>query len=703
MFNLISVAPSSHPRPRRRHPVALARLALAAGLLSWPPTRASAQATYGGGIRNPESAVSASVRPGDDFFSYVNGDWLKATNIPAGKERWGTRDALNAITRQRVLQLLDDARSAPHGSAARKVSDFRAALSNEAAIEANGPTALRPYLDSIVRLPDKAALARLLGREMRADVDPLNWAVYRSASVLGLSVEPSIHGEKNNVAFLVQGGLGLPDREHYVSGDTGMVVLRAKYRAYVARILGLAGVDHAEQRADAVLALEMAIAQTQATRAVSTNDHNADTLWTRAEFARQAPGLDWAAFFEAAGLATQESLVPWQPTAVRGLAALVASQPLQSWKDYLRVRALDTYADALPTAFASEASRLHAAAAGGEPPATSRAQRATSTTELALSDAIGRLYAERYFPAEQKTRLQAIAVNVVAACRRRVEAVTWMSPATRARALEKLNTLYVGIGYPERWTDYSELVVDPADAVGNLRRIADWNRRRALALLDTPVDMTKWWVAPQAVNGILVFQQNAYEISAALLQPPKFDPTASDAAAYGSIGAIISHDVLHFVDVLGAEYDVDGSMRHWWTPEDMQRFHAATEPLVKQFATYRPFPDVAIDGALTLTENVADLGGITAAFDAYRRTLGTRASDAAYVRQHDREFFLAFAQSSRIKNTDGAMRAQAATSDHAPETYRASTVRNLDAWYEAFDVQPGERLYLVPAARVRIW
>ncbi|HSQ05757.1 MAG TPA: M13 family metallopeptidase [Burkholderiales bacterium] len=456
-------------------------------------------------------------------------------------------------------------------------------------------------------------------------------------------------------------------------------------------MLTLAGFEHADQRADAVLALETAIAQTQATREASANDHNADTIWTRADFARQAPGMDWSAFFAAAGLAKQGAFVPWQPTAVKGVAALVASQPLETWKDYLRVRALDAYADVSPSEFARD------------PQAMPRAQRARNMTQVAMSDAIGRMYAERYFPAEQKARVQTIVSNVVAAFTKRVEAVTWMSPRTKALALEKLKTLYVGIGYPEHWPDYSDLTVDPTDAVGNLRRVGDRNYRRALALLGTPVDMTQWWIAPQTVGAVLVFQQNAYDFSAPLLQPTKFDPAASDAANYGAIGAIIGHDVIHYVDVLGAEYEVDGRMRHWWAPEDMQRFQGAAEPLVNQFGGYRPFPDVAINGKLSLTENVADLGGLAAAFDAYRHTLGNRAGDKDFVRQSDREFFIAFAQSWRSKLTDAAMRTQAATSDHAPEAFRVATVRNFDAWYDAFDVRPGQRLYLEPSARVRIW
>jgi predicted metalloendopeptidase len=649
-----------------------------------------------------EAGIDPRVQPGDDFFAYANGSWLRATEIPAGRERWNTRSEIGELTRQQVLRLLEDAGNAPAGSVARKLADFRAAYLNEAAIEARGLAPLHPILDSIARVADKAALTRLLGRGLRADVDPLNWGVYRSSHLLGLSVEPGIQGETTYVAFLLQGGLGLPDREHYVSTEPRMAALRSRYQEYIGHLLGLAGFDRSAQRAEAVMALETALAQAQASREASANDHNATNLWTRADFARQAPGMDWSAFFAAAGLANQETFVAWQPTAVTGAAALVASQPLETWKDYLRARAIDDFADVLPRVFVEPALTMRSAVTP-QSQSSPRAQRALEVTQAAMSDALGRMYAERHFPAQQKSRVAGIVANVIAAFCQRVETATWLSPGTRAVALAKLKTLYFGIGYPEQWQDYSDLIVHAADPVGNLRRVADRNYRRAVARLGRPVDVTEWWMAPQTVGAILVFQQNAYNFPAALLQAPKFDPTASDAANYGAIGAIVGHEVSHFVDMLGAEWDADKRMRRWWTAEDMTRFQAAADPLVNQYSAYHPIPGLAINGKLTQTENVADLAGLAAAFDAYRKTLGSGAGDPAYVRRQDREFFLGFARSWRGKIREEALRTLLATDGHAPESYRIATVRNLDAWYDAFDVQPGQQLYLEPEARVRVW
>jgi len=644
--------------------------------------------------------VDTTIRPGDDFFAYANGAWLKTAAIPRGRDRWTVRDDINELTRRQVEAILDDARGARPGSLARKVGDFRAALLDRSAMEKAGLAPLSPLLSRIDRVGDRLALTRLLGATMRADVDPLNLGVYASSTVLGLSVEHSIHGEETYTAFLVQGGLALGDRDQYLGNDSGAVEQRGRYRKYIARLLDLAGFDHAAQRADSVLALEVAIAASHATREASAVDRNADNEWSRADFAREAPGMDWNAFFDAAGLGSQRGVVAWQPSAVKALAALVRSRPLGSWKDYLRFHLIDEYAAVLPHAFAEAAAEMH-----GEQ--GTRDARALAITQSAMADAIGALYARRYFSPAQKARVRRIIANVTAAFRADVAQAAWLSPASRTMALEKLDRLYVGIGYPESGIDdsddgWSDLRIEARNALGNLQRVADRNRRLALARLGQAYDRHEWVFTPQTVGAVLVFQQNAYTFSAALLQPPKYDSTASDAATYGAIGAIIGHDVSHFVDALGADYEPTGRMHRWWTGDDSAKFEEAAEPIVRQFSAYEPYAGARVDGRLTRTENVADLAGLTAAFEAYRRSLGPKAADRNDVRRGDREFFIAFAQAFGAKLNETAMRAQLAT-DHAPDMYRVNTVRNLDAWYEAFDVVPGQRLYLEPRDRVRVW
>lgn len=685
-----------------------------------------------------EAGVDINIKPGDDFFAYANGGWLKATEIPFGKGRWGARDEIAELTRQRVLQLLADAAAAATAttagpvsatansttdSTARKVADFHAAYLNEAAIEAKGIAPVKSLLNQIDRVRDKAALTRLLGSSMRTDVDPLNTGVYSAAQLLGLAVQASIHGEKTYVAFLLQGGLGLPDREHYLSAAPRLQALRTQYQQYIARMLAAIGGSRegvASKRAEAVMALETAIAESHATREASSEDHNADNVWTRADFARQAPGMDWSLFFTAANLSKQQTFVAWQPSAIKGAAALIASQPLQVWKDYLRFHIVHARADVLPKTFSEPALAMRAAVVAPAAPAgpaqpaqpapraqrAERAQRANDVTQAAMGEALGRMYVERYFPAAHKARIQAIAANVIAALGQRIEAVTWMSPHSKTMAQAKLKTLYFGVGYPEQWQDYADLIVDPAGAVGNMERIAERNYRRALARLGKNIDQTEWSIAPQTPGAILRFHQNAYNFAAALLQMPKFDPEApgdSDAANYGAIGAIIGHEASHLIDTLGAEYESDGRMRRWWTGTDMAQYEAATAALVNQYSRYQPFADLSVNGKVTLVENLADLGGLAAAFDAYRRTLGSRISDKEYVRQQDRQFFIGFARSWRGKMNEAGLRKYVTTDNHAPESYRIATVRNLDAWYDAFDVLPGQQLYLEPKARLRIW
>ncbi len=659
-----------------------------AGLISVTSVKAQTAVLPANGVA--EAGVDTSIQPGDDFFAWANGAWLKATEIPAAKERWTARSEIDELTRRQIAKLIDDGATAPAGSDARKVADFRAAYSNEAGIEARGLVALKPLFKQIDGVHDKVALARLLGSELRADVDPLNKGVYDSSHLFGLAAGQGPNGAKTNVALLLQGGLGLPDRAHYVGTTADAQAMRGTYQDYIARMLALAGFDRAAQRAEAVMALETAIAAGHATPEASADVRNVENLWPRTEFARRAPGMDWNTFFAAAKLSNQEALVVWQPDAVKSSAALVGSQPLPVWLDYLRFHAIDRHADVLPRAFAQQQQ-------------STRAERALQATQQAMSGAIGRMYAERHFSPEMKARAQTIVANVVAAFRQRVEAVTWMSAASKKLALEKLQTLYFDVGYPPKWQDYSSLAIDPADAMGNVQRVAQWNYRQALARLGTPVDRTEWWIETQTAGAVLVFEQNAYNFPAALLQAPKFDPTASDAMNYGALGAIVGHETSHFVDTLGADYDATGRKSHWWTAEDLANFQAATAPLASQYSNYRALADASVDGKLTLSENVADLGGLAAAFDAHRHALGSKVNDKEYVRQQDRQFFIGYARSWRGKTRDEALRKLLASDTHAPEVFRISTVRNIDAWYEAFDVRPGQRLYLEPAARVRIW
>jgi predicted metalloendopeptidase len=516
-----------------------------------------------------------------------------------------------------------------------------------------------------------------------------------SANLFGFAASYGRYGPGTYVPFLTQGGLGLGDREAYLAETVEKQVARRAYRQYIALMLAQAGFSEGPQRARNVLVLETAIARTHATAADSGKESNADNYWARGDFNQEAPGLDWRAFFAAAGLSKNWDVVVWQPQAIKGAATLVVSQPISVWKDYLRFHLLDREADVLPHRFA-EASKTYRQTSG------TRQQRAIDVTSRLLPEEVGRLYAPKYFPPERKARVQAILDQVVAASKKRLANAAWMTPDARREALAKLNSVYFGVGYPEAWIDTLGLVIDARDALGNVRRIERWRYQQAVAKIGRDVDRREWAIATHKPGAILNFQLNAYNFAAALLQAPKFDAQASDAANYGAIGAIFAHELTHFFDTLGADYDAQGATRHWWTAADKSQYEALTKPLVAQFADYRPLPDVAVDGGRTLVENFADLAGLAAAFDAHRAALDPNL-DKDSTHAKDREFFIGFARSWRATMNDEALLAWVKGDSHPPERYRIATVRNMDAWYEAFDIRPGQKLFLPPNQRVKIW
>jgi predicted metalloendopeptidase len=425
--------------------------------------------------------------------------------------------------------------------------------------------------------------------------------------------------------------------------------------------------------------------------------------WPRGAFDRSAPGMDWNEFFTAARLAKQPEFMVWHPRAITGISALVASQPLDDWKAYLTAHAIEHFAGVLPEAFGAERFAFHGTVLSGTPQRRDRAKRAVDNTSAALGEAVGRLYVERYFPPAAKTRAEAMVKNLMAAFGRRVDALTWMSPATKARAKAKLAVLKIGVGYPDKWTDYSALEIARGDAFGNLDRTERFEYDLALRKLGRPVDRGEWVLTPQTVNAVNLPVMNAMNFPAAILQPPYFDPDRPMAMDYGAIGAIIGHEISHSFDDQGAQFDAEGRLQNWWTDADRQHFEEASARLVKQYDAYKVFPDLSVNGKLTLSENIADVAGLAVAYDGYRISLGGQPAPVVAGLSGDQQFFIAFAQAWRAKVREAALRQQVVTDGHAPDEFRADTVRNLDPWYAAFDVKPGQKLHLEPAERVRVW
>ena len=680
-------------------------LALCGSLDATAPAFAQANAPAKPQAAAPAVAAtpSATLRPGDDFFAWANGDWLAKTDIPADRSSWGAMASLAEDTNQRIVKLIEDAAKDKGGSSeARKVGDYFSAYMNEAAIEAKGAAPLKPQLAKIDAIKDKAGLTRALGESLRADVDPLNNTDFFTENVFGLWVAQGLHDTTRNMPSLLQGGLGMPDRAYYLDSSERMAGLRSQYQKHIAAMLKLADggktANDPEARAAKVFALEVDIANGHASRADSADVLKADNSWTVKDFAANAPGLDWNAFFKAAQLGDQQKFIVWHPSAMKATAALVDRIDLATWKDYLAFHRINQMAGVLPKAFVDQRFDFYGKALTGTPQQSLRWKRALGATNEAMEEAVGKLYVAKYFPAENKAKLQQMVANIVDAFGKRVDKLDWMAPATRAQAKEKLKTLYVGVGYPDKWKSYAALKVVPNDAFGNAVRAEQFHYKEEIAKLHAKPDRTEWAMPPQLVNAVNLPLQNALNFPAAILQPPFFDPKAPDAANYGSIGAIIGHEISHSFDDQGSQFDAQGRLRDWWTKEDMEHFKTASSKLVAQYNTYKPFPDLAVNGQLTLSENLADLAGLAASYDAYRAAGGKNASD-----EGDRQFFTGYASSWRNKAREAAERRGILTDGHAPPQYRTATVRNLDAWYKAFDVQPGQALYLPPEQRVRVW
>jgi predicted metalloendopeptidase len=573
---------------------------------------------------------------------------------------------------------------------------------DEAEIEAKGIEPLKPRLDAIASIADRSALARAIGSTLRADVDALNNTSFQTENLFGVWVTQGLDDPEHSYPYLLQGGLGMPDRDYYISSSPKMAELRKQYQAHVAAMLKLAGLSDAQARADRVFALETKIAGVHATRVESEDVHSAAT-WKRKDLSSKAPGLDWPTLLEAADLKDVPVFIVWHPKALTGLSALAAGEPLDAWKDWLAFHTIEQAADFLPKAFVEERFAFHGKALNGTPQLRERWQRGADFTSAALGGLVGKLYVERYFPQAVQASVQAMVDDLKTAFGKRIDSLTWMSPATKARAKEKLATLVVGVGYPDHWSDYSSLRIVKGDAHGNLHRAGLFEYQRQLAKLHQSVDRNEWWMTPQTVNAVNLPLQNALNFPAAILQPPYFDPQADAAQNYGSMGAIIGHEISHSFDDQGSQFDAKGRLANWWTKEDFEHFKAAGEALAAQYDAYRPFPDLAVNGHQTLSENIADLAGLAVALDAYHMSLQGKSAPLSDGFTGDQRFFIAFGQSWRGKIREAAMRNRIATDGHAPGQYRVATVRNLDGWYAAFSVTPKQKMYLEPKDRVRVW
>ncbi|MEA3000054.1 MAG: putative endopeptidase [Sphingomonadales bacterium] len=652
-----------------------------------------------------QALIDKGVKPGDDFNAYASGVWLAKAEIPADRASTGVGYEVFQVAEKRNAELIQGiGQSNPAaGTDERRIADYYAAYLDQNGIEQRGLAPLKGELDAIAAIADKSALSAKLGANMRADTDPLNATNFHTENLFGLFVTQDLNRPDVTIPYLMQGGLGLPDRDYYLSPKPEMAELRTAYKAYVTKILTLAGMPDPAMRADRIFQLETKIAGAHVDIATSQDAHKANNPWKRADFAAKAPGIDWEAYWKAASLPTQQDFTVWQPGAVTQLSALVASEPIDAWKDWLAFHTINQVASVLPKAFDDAYFEFFSHTLNGTPQQQPRDKRAIAAVNANLGDAVGKLYAAKYFPASSKAEIEAMVKDIVAAFDARLASLDWMAPTTRAEARRKLQVLKVGIGYPDRWRDYSSLEVRADDPVGNLMRASLAEYRHQIGKIGQPVDQGEWWMTPQTVNAVNLPLQNALNFPAAILETPYFDPRFDAAANYGAIGAVIGHEISHSFDNLGADFDSTGKLHNWWTPADLKRFEAAGAALAAQYDAYEALPGLHLNGKQELGENIADVAGLTAAYEAWRKSLGGKPAPVIDGLTGDQRFFLAFAQSWRTKMRDKALRARIATDVHAPAPWRVQTVRNLDPWYAAFSVQPGQKLYLAPDKRVHVW
>jgi putative endopeptidase len=651
--------------------------------------------------RGQDTDIDRYVRPGDDFYRYANGNWFR-TATTTGQPGSDTRTILVKKTNQRVRALIQgaDALEPFRGSVTQKIGDYYASFIDEDGIEAKGLTPLATELAVISAISNQTSLSAYLGTTLNSEVDGLTDS---AAHIFGVWVNQGFADSDRYVFHLLQGGLGMPDRDDYIDPSPKMVELRTQYQVHIAAILKLAGVLDPENKAARVLTFEIRMARGHAPEADASDVFNQNNPWKRADFSAKAPGMDWNAYFKSAGVAGQSEFIVWQPSAVTGTSALVASEDIDLWKDYLKFHLLEHYASVLPKAVAAEHFTFYGKILSGTQQMPDRSDEAIRVTSAALGQAVGQLYTQRYFPPEAKAKAQAMVRDLITAYRARISNLSWMSPQTKEKALAKLAALRIGVGYPDTWIDYSTLDVVRGDAFGNMRRAEAFNRLRNLAKLRQPADPDEWRIDPQVVGAVIMFSPNTETFSAGILQPPYFDSQGDNASNYGSAGAGIAHEISHSFDELGNIYDARGRLGNWWTAEDLVNYRAAATKLVAQFDSYCPLSDLCVNGKQVLGENIADLAGLLTAHDAYVLSLQGKADVVIDGLTGEQRFFLAFAQRWRKIQDEAALRRQIKTDSHAPGEYRSDTVRNVEAWYKAYRIAPGDKLYLKPEDRARIW
>jgi putative endopeptidase len=637
-----------------------------------------------------------TIRPGDDFFRYASGSWMRATTMPPDRTAWGSFDQLGEraqIDTRAIIEELATQRGAP-GTIEQKIGDYYATFLDQKAIDARGLEPAQAALRDIARARTHVAIAQLMGRPDLPTNGPIS--VYVSLD------------QKNPDRYVVgvtHGGLGLPEREYYLRDDAQFKEIREQYRAHIARLLALGGVPrHADAAAARIVALETEIARLHwpvAKRRERDLTYNART---RAELSKQLDGFPLEASLQAAGMGSVQQFIVREIDTMGPLAKLFRATPVSTWREYLSYHFLRSTASVLPATLDAEVFNFYGKTLNGQPEQRPRWKRAVGAVDGALGEGVGQIYVQRHFTPQAKQQMLELVENLRAAYRKRITAVPWMTNATKQAALEKLTAFRPKIGYPDKWRDYSGLEVRSADAFGNMLRAMVFDWQVDLARLPKPTDRDEWFMTPQTVNAYYNPIFNEIVFPAAILRPPFFDPKADAAVNYGAIGAVIGHEMGHGFDDQGSKSDARGVLRDWWNGNDREAFGKIVERLATQYSGFEALPGLKLNGRLTVGENLGDLGGVSIALEAYLLSLHGAAAPVVDALSGEQRFFLGYSQVWRTLYRDERLRNQVMTGPHSPAEFRVNgVVRNIDAWYEAFDVKPDNKLYLPPEQRVRIW
>ena len=641
------------------------------------------------------SGQDTTISPGDDFFQYANGGYVEDLVIPADRTRYGSFVLLSQLSENRLKALVEgfsgDA-SLAAGTDEAKIRDLYNSYMDEAAVEALDAQPLEPILAGIREIADHDAMAAYMGSTMGAPGD----------SIWGTGIGDDAKNPEANTVYLSQSGLGLPNRDYYL--EARFADKKTAYQAYIAQMLGMVGWENAEQAAADIVAMESKIAEAHWTRAESRDRDKTYNPMTAAELTAQAPGFDWVAYLDAAQVSGQETFVVSQNTAFPTIAAIYADTPIETLRAWQAFNVVDSAAPYLSKRFSDAQWTFRSKELSGQLEQRPREKRAVAFANQRLPEAMGRAYVARWFPPEHKAQMEELVDNLKLAMAERIQGLDWMGEETKVKALEKLDKFGVKIGYPNKWRDYSALEVEADDLFGNWVRSGEFNWNYSLSKLGKPVDDEEWGMTPQTVNASYSSTKNAITFPAAILQPPFFDPDADAAINYGAIGGVIGHEIGHGFDDQGRKSDGDGRLSEWWTPEDEARFVAQTEVYGAQFDSYEPIEGHHIQGALTMGENIGDLAGIILGLTAYHMSLDGEPAPVIDGTTGDQRVFYGWAQVWRGKYRDDALRQQLATDPHSPPKFRViGPMRNIDAWYDAFDVQPDDAYYVAPEDRVRLW